>query len=187
VRREYIAITKTYALAAANAFTRLPLERTTPETPNAPKQPFRFIYVSGAGTTFKPGPFTPFFGRIKGETELQLASITDASAGRFLAHSFRAALPDSSDHDAIKGYIPRLGLMMRASGAVVLPIARNAMKGSWSPTGPMGEFLVQLAAGREEWDGVKLANLPTAQTVGKGGFVVMENQAMRAAMGLDKK
>ena len=75
--REYVKITKDYALRAAEAFRAL----------GTPERPFNFVYVSGEGSTLTPGRFTPIFGRVKGETEKALAEMRSAEPASFHACS----------------------------------------------------------------------------------------------------
>lgn len=168
--REYVKITKDYALAAAKAFQEIPQDE--------PK-PFSFVYVSGAGTTHEPGLFTATFARVKGETELALAEMRKQNP-LFRASSVRPAFVDAAAHETVKAYIPTPPVMMAAGGAVLGPVVRVAMKGTWSPTEPLGRFLAGMAMGRFDsaMDGPGVGKL--------GAFPVVENAAFRRAMGLDK-
>ena len=168
--REYVKITKDYALAAAEAFQQI--EQDEP-------RPFNFVYVSGAGTTHEPGPFTAIFARVKGQTEIALADMRKANP-LFHASTSRPAFVDPAAHDAIKPYIPQLTLPLAVTSAVLGPVIRVAVKNTWSPTEPLGNFLTRMAMGRFDhaMDG------PGIQKI--GAFPVIENSAIRRLMGLDK-
>jgi hypothetical protein len=148
------------------------------------KPPFRFVYVSGAGSTFTPGLFTSLFGRVKGETELALAAMVDRDPAAWQAVTVRPAAPDFAAHDAIKPYVPAQGAVRHVADAVLLPIIRTAAKSLWAPTAPLGTFLTEMAMGK--WDAGRLAG-PGVEKVGENGFFVVENGAFRRAMGLDGK
>lgn len=74
---------------------------------SAPRQPFRFIYVSGGGATQKPTVFTPFYGRMKSETKTLLLGLRTP---RLLIESAHPAGVEASSHDAVKPNIPDPGL-----------------------------------------------------------------------------
>ncbi len=171
--REYITITKTYPLAAAKAFQTLPSK-------TAANGPFHFVYVSGEGATFTPGLLTPFFGRIKGETELALAELQKSNPTSFRATSVRPGFVDWTGHEEIKPFLPDLGVLKNVTGSIFSPIAKYAARGSWSPTEPLGRFLTGMATGM--WDGALdgegVERLP-------GGSAIVGNKGLRRVMGLD--
>ncbi|KAL2018374.1 hypothetical protein VTK56DRAFT_909 [Thermocarpiscus australiensis] len=174
-KEEYIKITKAFPLAAATAFQSLPSD-----SPNdGSRQPFNFVYVSGDGATFSPGPFTPFFGRVKGEAELKLAEMRESNPS-FRASTVRPGFVDWTGHAEIKPVLPELGLIRTALGHAFTPIARYLARDRWSPTEPLGRFLTGMAMGK--WDdvleGEGVETLP-------GGFKVVENTGIRRVMGLD--
>jgi len=168
--REYVKITKDYALAAAEAFQHLPSD---------PTQPFNFVYVSGQGSTFKPGRFTPIFGRVKGETELALSEMRKKNP-LFQASTVRPSMVDAVAHDAIKPYIPQPSIAVRAAGAIIGPPIRTFAKSYCSPTEPLGQFLTGMAMAK--W---KLDDLSGTGVERLGDFPVIENSAIRRLMGLD--
>ncbi|OIW32670.1 hypothetical protein CONLIGDRAFT_630319 [Coniochaeta ligniaria NRRL 30616] len=171
-KEEYIKITKDYALAAAQAFQSLP------STPDLKPQPFNFIYVSGAGTTHNPGLFTSLFARVKGETELLLASMR-ASNPSFHALSVRPAGVDWTAHAAIKPYLSMSWLKTGVFTALLAPI-RVLAPGQISPTEPLGKFLAECAAGK--WEG-KMTG-PGFDQVGESGFTVVHNLGFRRLAGI---
>lgn len=167
MHREYVKITKDYALAAAESFATLPPD----------SEPFRFIYVSGEGTTFEPGRFTPIYARVKGETEIALSEMRAANP-RLHAESVRPGMVDGVDHVAIKSYVPERSTLLRATTAVLGPPIRAFRKNGVSPTEPLGRFLTEMAMGKYEG---KLTG-PGIQTVRK--LRVIENVGFRRLYGL---
>jgi hypothetical protein len=173
--REYVKITKDYALAAATAFQNLS------PSPDAAAEPFRFVYVSGDGATFNPGMMTPVFGRVKGETELGLAEMRKTSP-RFHTSTVRPAFVDMADHSAIRGYAPEpAGVALKLTAAALGPLIRTTMKSKWSPTEPLGHFLTDMATGR--WDREFESGGAGVEKV--GAFPVVDNPTVRRLMGLD--
>lgn len=118
---------------------------------------------------------TPIFGRVKGETELALAEMRKANP-LFRASTIRPSFIDRAAHDEIKPYLPEQAAYLRVFG----PVVRTAMKSSWSPTRPLGEFLTQVAMGRLD------AQLQGPGVDKVGDFPVVENFAFRRIMRLDK-
>ncbi len=168
-KREYIKITKDYALVAASAFQTLATAST----------PFNFVFVSGQGTTVKPGAMTPLFGRVKGETELALAAQRRAHP-LFHASSVRPAYVDASTHDAIKPYLPKNGLQWRAAEGALGPVVRCAVQSAWSPTQDLGKFLTEMAMGQYK-DQFKAKDIQM-----EGEFPILANTAFRRLAGLSR-
>ncbi|CAG9941734.1 unnamed protein product [Clonostachys rosea f. rosea IK726] len=167
-KEEYVKITKTMALKAAEAFQSLPPKN----------EPFNFVYVSGAGATTSPGRFSAIFARIKGETELALAEQRKTNPA-FHASSIRPAFVDAAAHQAIKPYLPVPTLSIRALQGGLGPIIRNAMPGQWSPTEQLGRFLTEVAMGKHK---DALVAGPGVQMVGQ--FPIVENSVIRKLAGL---
>lgn len=166
-KREYIKITKTYALEAAKAFRTLP----------PPNQPFHFVYVSGTGATTQPGFFASLFARVKGETELKLAELRRETP-LFRTSSVRPAFIDHAHHDAIKKYLPprpTYEKLFQPFG----PVFRAAMPGLCSPTEQLGRVLTEMAMGRYE---DRLVGGKDVQMVGE--MPILENTAFRRLAGL---
>ncbi len=159
-----------YPVEASRAFQSLASE----------DRPFKFVYVSGRGATFQPGPFTPAFGRIKGETELILSAMRKEHPN-FHASTVRPGFVEHTAHGAIKPYAPPQGILKSALFTALVPIMKTAARSNWSPTLPLGEFLTKMAMGK--WDdqlqgeGVEML----------GDFPVMENTAIRRLNGFDTK
>jgi hypothetical protein len=76
---EYRVITHDYALSAAKAFSSMG------------KPEFRFVYLSGQGSTWEPGYSTQMFGKVKGETEKALAQLPVQGHPALVVHSARPA------------------------------------------------------------------------------------------------
>lgn len=117
---------------------------------------------------------TPIFGRYKGETELELLQLAQASpnTGHFRAYSVRPAAVDPREQAEIAPYVPKMTGYKRP----LLGLIRTVLAGSHSPTTPLGEYLVKLAAG----DGQPL---PMGEGVLNGGWLVT-NKGFRSQMGL---
>lgn len=166
--REYIKITKTFALEAAKAFQGLASD----------EEPFNFVYVSGSGATTEPGWFTGLFARVKGEVEVALAQMRRANPN-FHTVSARPAAVDASAHDAIKQYIPTPPLFLRILLPVLGPPIRTFYTGFHSPTEPLGRVLTELAMGRYK---DRLVAGKDVQKIGE--FPILENTALRRLAGL---
>lgn len=164
-------ITRDYALAAAEAFQKIPRDG------RAADEPFRFVFVSGEGATHKPGALTPQYGRVKGETELLLSEMRKKNP-LFHAHSVRPFFVDAAAHDAIKPYIPQRAALLAVGDAVLGPVIRGVATRYHSPTGPLGELMVGMAMGK--FDG-KLDG-PGVERL--GAFSVIQNSGFRRLMGL---
>lgn len=170
-KRQYVKITKDYALAAAEAFSTL-----KPSNP-----PFRFVYVSGEGATQTPGLFSAHFAKVKGETESLLGQLSAKNPDLFRADSVRPAFVDAAAHDSVKSYVS--GPVISGFGAkfalnVLGPPVRLFMKGMHSPTEHLGRFLTDTAMGRIDgkFEGKGAFKL--------GGSWVVENVGMRRILGL---
>ncbi|SPQ23959.1 023d9a39-8c5c-4d84-8c8b-1309eb1baa0f [Thermothielavioides terrestris] len=136
-KEEYVRITKTFPLAAAEAFRSLPA-KTGEKT-----EPFHFVYVSGEGATFTPGRLTPFFGRIKGEAELALAKMQESDPSSLRATTVRPGGVDWTGHDELKPYLPEMGAAKNLLAAILLPVMRYSATSRLSPTEPLGRFLTE--------------------------------------------
>lgn len=169
--RDYVAITKTFALAAASAFSSI-VATTNSGTP------FRFVYVAGGDTTTTPGRLKSFQARIKGETELSLADMFKLNPA-IKGYSVRPFAVDMDAQDEIKPYIGPRPLIHRAAGVLLGPVIRAYAKDYWAPTGPLGEFLTELALGQHDisQDGAKLE----VEVI--NGFAIWSNAAVRKVKG----
>lgn len=94
---------------------------------------------------------TPLFGRVKGEAELALGQLRLTHPQTLQAVTVRPAFVDCSAHEAIKPYVPAVSALRTGMLALLGPVVRTALQGSWSPTEPLGRFLTDAAMGR--WEG----------------------------------
>jgi hypothetical protein len=172
INRQYIKITKDYALEAAKAFATLPPD----------EEPFRFIYVSGEGATQTPGMLSPIFAKIKGETESELSNMR-AKLPRLRAESVRPGGVDPSQHEAIKKYLAAQGLLYNVLEATVLPALRLLKPSSTSPTEPLGKFLTEMAMGRFD-EKLEERNRPFGISALPGGLRIVSNIGFRNLAGL---
>jgi len=160
-KEKYEEITVTYPLAAAKAFQTL-------------SDPFKFIYVSGAGATTTPSFLTPLFGRIKGIAENALLALHTSNSS-FLPISVRAAAVDPTYHAEIHPFIPgRKGWALKAADSL-LPVLRAVYKPIICPTRELGVVLVDLAAGNGE---------PLSGSGVSGEGRTIENEVIRRLGGL---
>ncbi|KAK0621999.1 hypothetical protein B0T17DRAFT_494562 [Bombardia bombarda] len=197
-KEEYVVITKDYALAAAKAFQTLPslnlpetspnpssqqtaLSNTSPATSSSAQKPFNFVYVSGLGATFQPGPFTATYSRVKGETELLLAEMRRQHP-LFRASTMRPAYINYAAHDAIKPFVPKRPFLTRTMESLVGPVISLGISSMNSPTGPLGRFLTEMAMGR--WDGELAKGKAPGFEQLEGGFTVVNNVGFRELKGL---
>lgn len=170
-KESYVKITKDYAVEAAKAFSGL--------ADGSSAEPFRFVYVSGAGATQTPGRFSPIFARVKGETETLLSEM-DAATPSLRVDAPRPAAVDATHHASIQPYIPDPGAMYKVMMGVLGPPIRTFYKSAHSPTPMLGEFLTKLAMNR--FDDERVAKAPGASRLGPSW--VLENTAIRNLMGL---
>lgn len=166
--REYVTITTTFAVKAAQAFSTLASD----------SDPFRFVFVSGDGATFEPGTFTPLYARVKGEAEMALAEAGKAHP-QLHTYTVRPGFVDLVSHDAIKPYVSPRPVLKQAAIAVFGPVYRAALPSRCSPSQPLGKFLAEMAMGR--WD--EEINGPSFQRI--EGLVVVGNHDFRRLSGLD--
>jgi uncharacterized protein YbjT (DUF2867 family) len=139
-KEDYIKITKDYTLEAAQAFSGL-------------SDNFKFVYVSGEGATTTPGMFTPFFGRVKGDTEAALLDLGQKTP-TLRVFSLRPGAVDPYAHpEVLKAVAAKLNsrpLWYRAAAHVFLPAFRATYKDGVSPTKDLGRVLTDLAMGSGE-------------------------------------
>lgn len=188
----YVTITKDYALAAAKAFSTLRDTSTTSitssaESPEASKsaaaaQKFKFIYISGEGATQTPKWYTPLFGRVKGETEQALISLSQQSAfSKTLAvYSARPGGVDGLKQpwiwDTVMG--EKRTAFQRAYMRLLLPPVALLWPSGHSPTAELGKALVEMAVNgsREPFD--------TKEAGVSGEGWILGNVALRRLAGL---
>lgn len=139
---EYVKITETYPLAAAEAFSTL-------------NDKFTFVYVSGEGATQKPGPFTMLFGIVKGRTETAINALMKTHPS-LRTYSMRPAMVDAKGDPNVRPIqLQRQGgsFVYKMTDVTLGPVIRSTMTGFLSPTAWLGKVLVEMAIG----DGEKIA------------------------------
>lgn len=147
---KYKEITHLYPTEAAKAFaTGLDAKQVN------------FVYISGEGATTKPGFMTPLFGRVKGQTELDLIKLMQTEPYSRVLKCF-SARPGGVDAgaesdqklvyelthaaDGGTGAATRNSMGMKVGETLLLPILRaGAFKGMHSPTSELARVLVELA------------------------------------------
>lgn len=89
------------------------------------------------------------------------------------ATTVRPGFVDWTGHEEIKPYLPEMGAAKNVMATVLSPVAKQTMRGKWSPTEPLGRFLTGMAMNMWEGalDGEGVERLP-------GGFTVVNNPAM---------
>jgi hypothetical protein len=151
---EYVTITRDYAVEAAKAFSTL---RSAPESSNASADAskFKFIYVSGEGATLHPRPWTPIFGRVKGETERTLLELSKTAKYSPLlsVYSVRPAGVDGANQPWIWDQVlntKRTAFQRLYLKGLMYPIRWGlAGEGFHSPTDKLGRVLVEMAVGEQ--------------------------------------
>lgn len=163
--REYIKITKEYAIAAARAFRRIPQHR---------RKPFRFIYVARGHAANDPEALRPFAARVKAEAILTLAEMRRASP-MFHASTVRPEFLQHSEQNT-NGDVPSQAVATAATERLLLPLIRASLDRGWRPTEPVGRFLAAMVVGK--LDGA-LLGLGVKKI---GAFPIVENADVRQLM-----
>jgi len=162
-KNEYYRITHDYPLAFAKALAATPPSPSSSSTARTV-----FLYISGEGATHHPGALTPLFGRVKGETELELLALKESATTTTTPSSstspetnqycrqlpmymVRPSAVDASAHAAIQAFVPPppsgvFGLLHSAA----LVATRVAWKNSHTPTEALGKACVELAVSNGE-------------------------------------
>lgn len=156
--RKYIEITKEYTLEAAKAFSTL-----------HPNSPFTFVFVSGEGATQTPGMFTALYGKVKGQTEVDLIRFHEDHT-QFMVYNVRPGVVDWRHHPEIHNYVPSLP----AYRSALMP-ALDWYKSMMTPTRPMSKIMTELAMS----NGAPL----TGSDIGMNGRLI-PNIALRRLGGL---
>ncbi|EXJ79001.1 hypothetical protein A1O3_08502 [Capronia epimyces CBS 606.96] len=168
----YVRVTRDFALEAAKAFAGLRTSKPKTKTKNQTEtntntntntetttntdidsdaSKFKFIYVSGEGATLTPGPWTPLFGRVKGETEASLLALSK-SRPSLAVYSVRPGGVDGHNQPWLwrdilanrrtafeRIYLPVLLAPVRWASGVGLATVWH------SPTDELGRVLVEMA------------------------------------------
>ncbi|EXJ64835.1 hypothetical protein A1O7_01173 [Cladophialophora yegresii CBS 114405] len=166
-RDEYVTITRDYAVEAAKAFSGLrggvaasslssSLDPSSSfADADANKSKFKFIYVSGEGATLHPRPWTPIFGRVKGETERALLELSKTAEYSPLlsVYSVRPAAVDGANQPWIWDHVlntKRTAFQRFYLKGVMCPIRWGwAGQGMHSPTEGLGRVLVGMAVSEQ--------------------------------------
>ena len=154
-KEDYVRITKDYSVAAAKAFSSLPTSEANSADSDAKAKKFKFIYVSGEGATLHPRPWTPLFGRVKGETERALleASKTAKYSPLLSVYSVRPAAVDGFNQPWLWHEIfntKRTAFQRFYIKGLMYPIRWGwAGEASHSPTEELGRVLVEMAVSEQ--------------------------------------
>ncbi|KAF3194358.1 hypothetical protein TWF225_006906 [Orbilia oligospora] len=156
---EYNIITKTYPLAAAEAFKGIPV-----------KGKFNFVYVSGSGAD-QNGKASQMFGRVKGDAEKQLLGIA-SSRPTFSVYNLRPAAIDPG-----KTWIAerKQSFFEKAFFSGAATLLRPFMSSMFITTEKLAEVSVALALG----DGERV----TGKGIDPDGYTI-ENIGIRRMAGL---
>ncbi|KIW96582.1 uncharacterized protein Z519_01973 [Cladophialophora bantiana CBS 173.52] len=154
-KEQYVKITRDYTLAAAKAFSSLRESASaSPESKPHDKE-FKFIYVSGEGATLHPRPWTPLYGRIKGETEHSLLKLskTPPYSNLLSVYSIRPAAVDGSYQPWLWDHIlkeKRTAFQRFYLKTFIAPIRWGFFgEAMHSPTDELGRVLVEMAVGEQ--------------------------------------
>ena len=132
---EYINITKDFPLAAARAFTKDSLS-------------LNFVYISAEGaSTMEPGPFTPLFSRVKGETEVALLELS--SCPNFNGYSVRLGFIDHTENHAALEHArkTRNQIWLKMIDNLLTPTIAKFWPNVWTPTMDTAKVMTDLALG----------------------------------------
>ncbi|KAL6874461.1 hypothetical protein HDV57DRAFT_519635 [Trichoderma longibrachiatum] len=164
-------ITKDYPLAGAEAFSKL--------APNS--GPFRFVFVSGQGSTQTPGRFASLYSITKGEVGAALSQMRITNP-RLLADAVGPGFVDAKDHAAIRPYLPNQGLFVEGSKMLLRKPIEVGAKWLHCPSEPMGRFLVGMALGKYE---ARLQAGEVEFETLNGGLRIIKNVAMKQLVSQD--
>ena len=195
----YVRITKDYALEAAKAFSTLrdsatgdsshetkaargaPTAAEQEDTAAATKK-FKFIYISGEGATLTPRWHTALFGRVKGETEQALLTLSQQArySSGLAVYSARPAGVDALKQPWVWDPVMRekRTAFQRTYLRLLLPPIALLWPSLHTPTAELGQVLVEMAVdpSRDPFD------LRDSGVSGEGR--TLGNVALRAFAGL---
>ncbi|KAK5064253.1 hypothetical protein LTR84_000086 [Exophiala bonariae] len=153
----YVTITRDYTLAAAKAFSTLrapapapgPGQGSSESKTSSDDKKFKFIYISGEGATTTPRWYTPRFGRVKGETEAALLTLSQQSPYRdvLAVYSARPAGVDGLRQPWVWDPVMRekRSAFQRTYLRLLLPPIAWLLPSAHSPTEELGRALVEMA------------------------------------------
>ncbi|OAL28384.1 hypothetical protein AYO20_09501 [Fonsecaea nubica] len=161
-KEQYVTITKDYTMEAAKAFSSL-RESAAASTSGPPSEDkpdgnkkFKFIYVSGEGATLHPRPWTPLFGRVKGDTEHSLLQLskTPPFSNLLSVYSVRPGAVDGHNQPWLWEQIlkeKRTAFQRFYLGKAMVPIRWGCLgEGLHTPTEELGRVLVEMAVGEQQ-------------------------------------
>lgn len=162
----YLQITRDYPLAAARAFSTLRGEGESEsesgsgdKNENDDSKKFKFIYISGEGATTTPKWHTPQFGRVKGEAEQALLSLSQQPSyrDRLAVYSARPGGVDGLRQPWVWDPVmyEKRTAFQRAYLRLLLPPIALLWSSGHSPTAELGRALVEMAvdSSREPYGG----------------------------------
>ncbi|KIW72628.1 hypothetical protein PV04_00810 [Phialophora macrospora] len=153
---EYVSITRDYAVEAAKAFATLrDAAGVSNSNASADASKFKFIFVSGEGATLHPGPWTPLYGRVKGETERTLLELSKTAKYSPLlsVYSARPSAVDGANQPWIWDQV--LNTKRTALTRCYLKTLMGPIRWGWageaihSPTEKLGKVLVEMAVSEQ--------------------------------------
>ncbi|OCT46505.1 nucleoside-diphosphate-sugar epimerase [Cladophialophora carrionii] len=160
---EYVTITRDYAVEAAKAFSTLRAATAAAaaaadagEASETASETFKFVYVSGEGATLHPRPWTPIYGRVKGETERALLDLSKTAQYSPLlsVYSVRPAAVDGANQPWIWDQV--LHTKRTAFQRFYLKGLMHPIRWGWaggeathSPTEALGRVLVDMAVSEQ--------------------------------------
>lgn len=199
----YLQITRDHTLAAAKAFSTLrdsgsgdgdKTTTTTNDKTSDDSKKFKFIYISGEGATTTPKWHTPQFGRVKGETEQALLTLSQQPAyrDRLAVYSARPGGVDGLKQPWVWDPVmqEKRSAFQRTYLRLLLPPIAMLWSSGHSPTAELGRALVEMAVdpSREPYgggdsgggDGGLRSRLPGVSGEGR----TLGNVALRSLAGL---
>lgn len=192
----YLQITRDYTLAAAKAFSTLrdsgSGDKNDSKTSDDDKK-FKFIYISGEGATTTPKWHTPQFGRVKGETEQALLTLSQQPSyrDRLAVYSARPGGVDGLKQPWVWDPVmqEKRSAFQRTYLRLLLPPIAMLWSSGHSPTAELGRALVEMAVdpsrepyggGGDGGDGGLRSGLPGVSGEGR----TLGNVALRSLAGL---
>lgn len=138
----------------------------------------KFVFVSGDGATAHPGPFTPFFVRIKGETEVALLALNgSAQCPDLRVYSARPGGVDGRDDPAVmEATKTKTRTGIRKFQPYLMPVFQALLPNMVIPTRKLAMVLTDLALR----DGDSLPDGPGIANEGR----TIANLALRKMAGL---
>jgi hypothetical protein len=129
------------------------------------------LILIGEGANTNPGRFTPYFGRIKGQAELDLKALAETTPS-LRQFSLRLGGVDYNNHPEVIAAMASKNetLSMRLMRQLALPPLRALAPDMLTPTAEIGKFMVDLALSEGE---------PFAGANVEGDGRIINNKAIR--------